>query len=213
MRAMREGNQEVTRALLGQLYAENAMLNLSGALIERVGTLLHEAIRRFVIEEKLPMQAFFEMEEPQYGMSLEEIFQSVETAAEHICQMRAVKKQEAGHNISDALVDYVNANVYDPNLSLGALGGIFGLSNASISRIFKNTAGVNFYNYVTEKRMRRAQELLRMQGYRPKEIVAEIGYDKEYSFKRAFIRQYGVGPKEYVENLGQGAGEFHTDRE
>lgn len=100
-------------------------------------------------------------------------------------------------------MEYVDENVFDPELSLNMLSDIFGVSNASISRLFKNATGDTFYNYITDRRMRRAQELLRLRGYSPKGMAAEVGYDNEYSFKRAFVRQYGITPKEYAERESQ----------
>lgn len=203
IRAMREGNAKLTQAILRQLYEENAALHLSHTLIQRVATLLYETMRRIIFEAKLPAETFLEIEEPQYAGSLTQVFRMAERAALCICEQTLRKKEATSVGINQSLVEYVDENVFDPELSLNMLSDIFGVSNASISRLFKNATGDTFYNYITDRRMRRAQELLRLRGYSPKGMAAEVGYDNEYSFKRAFVRQYGITPKEYAERESQ----------
>lgn len=202
VRAIREGSANRAEIILRQLYEENQRLGLSYTLIRRVATLLYETMRRIILEEKLPVQMFLEIEEPQYAVTLEQVFDRAKLTADKLCQQIARKKQQAATNVNRSLVSYVNEHLYDPDLSLNLLSDHFGVSNASVSRIFKNTAGENFYNYIIGKRMEKAKELLLLNGYCPREIAAEIGYDNEYSFKRAFQRTYGISPREFVEQEG-----------
>ena len=76
---------------------------------------------------------------------------------------------------------------------------------AGIDRGNAGVLGKNFYNYITEKRMAKAKELLVLKGYCPREIATEIGYDNEYSFKRAFQRTYGITPRDFLEKEGKNA--------
>lgn len=201
IRAMREGNTKLGQAVLWQLYEENAALHLSYTLIQRLATLLYETMRRIILESSLPMEIFLEIEEPQYSKTLEQVFKTAEEATRRICEQVQRQRTEAATAMSQSLVEYIDANVFNPELSLNMLSDVFGVSNASISRISKNTLGENFYNYVTDKRMRKAQEILRFRGYSSKGFAAEVGYDNEYSFKRAFIRKFGISPKDYAEQV------------
>lgn len=202
VRAIREGNEKRAEFILRQLYEENQRLGLSYTLIRRVATLLYETMRRIILEEKLPVQMFLEIEEPQYAITLEQVFDRAGITADKLCKQITQKKQQVATNVNRSLVSYVNEHLYDPDLSLNLLSDYFSVSNASVSRIFKNTAGENFYNYITGKRMEKAKELLLINGYCPRKIAAEIGYDNEYSFKRAFQRTYGISPREFVEQEG-----------
>lgn len=206
VRAIREGSEKRAQAILQQLYKENRRLGLSYTMIRRVATLLYETMRRIILEEKLPVPMFLEMEEPQYGMTLEQAFDRAGSTVDTLCEQIREKKQQAATNVNRSLVSYVNEHLHDPDLSLNLLSDHFGVSNASVSRIFKNTAGQNFYNYITEKRMAKAKELLLLKGHCPREIAAEIGYDNEYSFKRAFRRTYGITPRDFLEKEGKNAG-------
>lgn len=166
---------------------------------------IKESMRRIILEEKLPVQMFLKMEEPQHGMTLEQAFDRARNTVNTLCEQIMQKKQQAATNVNRSLVSYVNEHLHDPDLSLNLLSDHFGVSNASVSRIFKNTVGQNFYNYITEKRMAKAKELLVLKGYCPREIATEIGYDNEYSFKRAFQRTYGITPRDFLEKEGKNA--------
>lgn len=205
VRAIREGSEKRAQAILQQLYEENQRLGLSYTLICRVATLLYETMRRIILEEKLPVQMFLKMEEPQHGMTLEQAFDRARNTVNTLCEQIMQKKQQAATNVNRSLVSYVNEHLHDPDLSLNLLSDHFGVSNASVSRIFKNTVGQNFYNYITEKRMAKAKELLVLKGYCPREIATEIGYDNKYSFKRAFQRTYGITPRDFLEKEGKNA--------
>ena len=205
VRAIREGSEKRAQAILQQLYEENQRLGLSYTLICRVATLLYETMRRIILEEKLPVQMFLKMEKPPHGMTLEQTFDRARNTVNTLCEQIMQKKQQAATNVNRSLVSYVNEHLHDPDLSLNLLSDHFGVSNASVSRIFKNTVGQNFYNYITEKRMAKAKELLVLKGYCPREIATEIGYDNEYSFKRAFQRTYGITPRDFLEKEGKNA--------
>ena len=215
-RIIRAGNITQAEIILGQLYEENKRLKLSRTMVRRVGTLLYETIRRVIIEARLPVRDFLDTWDPRYEMTLEQVFEDADSVVKKLCTEMTRQKQETATNVNRSLVEYVNANIYDPNLSLNQLSDIFGVSNASISRIFKKTVGTNFYCYITEKRMERAKEILRLRGYCPGEVASEIGYDSEYSFKRAFQRTFGISPRDYVNqqdgwNKAAGADAAHVN--
>lgn len=198
-KSIREGNEKQGSTILRQLYEENKRINPGRTMLTRIETMLYETMHRIVMEEKFPPQCFKEIKEPGYSQNLEEVFYEADHALRILCSEMKQKKQEAASNVDRSLVKYVDENVFDPDLSLNLLSDRFGVSNASISRIFKKAAGENFYNYITAKRMERAKELLKLRGYCPSEIASEIGYDNEYSFKRAFQRMYGTSPREFAE--------------
>ncbi len=198
-RAIREGNEKQAGTILHQLYEENKRINPGRAMVQRIETMLYETMRRIVMDAKIPPQILVEINEPGYAQNLEKVFQDADVSMQKLCSEIKQKKQEAASNVDRSLVRYVDENVFDPDLSLNLLSDRFGVSNASISRIFKKAAGENFYNYITNKRMERAKELLNLRGYCPSEIAGEVGYDNEYSFKRAFQRTFGMSPRDFVE--------------
>jgi len=202
MTAVQDGNIIQVRSILHHLYEENRRLNLSAPLVSRISLLLTEDLHRTAVAMDLAPELLAEFREPHPAQRLETAFATAEKTAEIICAEAARRKESAADNVSRSLVEYVNTHIFDPELSLKQLGDEFSVSTASVSRIFKKSAGENFYHYITQKRIARAKELLLIQGYCPAQIAEAVGYDSEYSFKRAFVRTVGMAPRDYCAQNG-----------
>ena len=74
------------------------------------------------------------------------------------------------------------------------------------SKLFKEQTGDNFINYLTQKRVDTAKQLLADGRLNIKAICNEIGYNDPNYFSRLFKRFEGVTPTEYREQLLQTAG-------
>ena len=202
MTAVQDGNIIQVRSILHHLYEENRRLHLSAPLVSRISLLLTEDLHRTAVAMDLAPELLAEFREPHPAQRLETAFATAEKTAEIICAEAARRKESATDNVSRSLVEYVNTHIFDPELSLKQLGDEFSVSTASVSRIFKKSAGENFYHYITQKRIARAKELLLIQGYCPAQIAEAVGYDSEYSFKRAFVRTVGMAPRDYCAKNG-----------
>ena len=202
MTAVQDGNIIQVRSILHHLYEENRRLHLSAPLVSRISLLLTEDLHRTAVAMDLAPELLAEFREPHPAQRLETAFATAEKTAEIICAEAARRKESATDNVSRSLVEYVNTHIFDPELSLKQLGDEFSVSTASVSRIFKKSAGENFYHYITQKRIARAKELLLIQGYCPAQIAEAVGYDGEYSFKRAFVRTVGMAPRDYCAQNG-----------
>lgn len=202
MTAVQDGNIIQVRSILHHLYEENRRLHLSAPLVSRISLLLTEDLHRTAVAMDLAPELMAEFREPHPAQRLETAFATAEKTAEIICAEAARRKESATDNVSRSLVEYVNTHIFDPELSLKQLGDEFSVSTASVSRIFKKSAGENFYHYITQKRIARAKELLLIQGYCPAQIAEAVGYDSEYSFKRAFVRTVGMAPRDYCAQNG-----------
>lgn len=83
-------------------------------------------------------------------------------------------------------------------------------SNSSVSKtyfcgLFKREMGMGIWDYLTECRVRRAEELIRENILRNYEIAFEIGYENPGYFSKMFKRVTGVTPSQYRKNLKQGS--------
>ncbi len=66
-----------------------------------------------------------------------------------------------------------------------------------ISKLFKQKTGINFTDYVTDCRMKKAADLLNDYNYRIYDISEIVGYSNPKNFARTFKQYYGVTPSEY----------------
>jgi AraC family transcriptional regulator len=98
------------------------------------------------------------------------------------------------------LMDYIESSLTD-NLGLDALTQIAHLSRYHLGKTFKQSTGVTLHQYVTWRRIRRAQQLLRDRRYSLAEIAAETGFASQSHFTTVFARTMGITPHWYRLNF------------
>lgn len=75
-----------------------------------------------------------------------------------------------------------------------------GMSRSAFAARFKQLLGQTPLEYVTEWRMQKATELLRVGDKKLVEIANSVGYDSDAAFSKAFKRTVGASPGEYRRN-------------
>jgi AraC-like DNA-binding protein len=82
-------------------------------------------------------------------------------------------------------------------LDLDALAATAGLSKYHFLRCFARTYGLTPHAYLTERRVERAQDLLRATNLTVTEVCWLVGYSSLGSFSTRFRRLVGASPSEY----------------
>jgi AraC-like DNA-binding protein len=82
----------------------------------------------------------------------------------------------------------------DQNWTAEQLAGLVGLSRSAFAERFTTLIGQPPMQYLGQWRMQLAAQRLRASRDPLARIAAEIGYDSEAAFSRAFKRQYGEPP-------------------
>ena len=85
----------------------------------------------------------------------------------------------------------------DPNLSLNQVAAQVNLSPSHFSVVFSQETGQTFKEYLTEIRINRAKELLRMTTSRSAEISYQVGYNDPHYFSSVFRKNTGLSPTEF----------------
>lgn len=80
--------------------------------------------------------------------------------------------------------------------SLVELAQIVGISDRTLRYGFKTLFGTSVFNYLTEKRLERAEQLLRNGQGTVAEVANLLGYYHLGHFAAAFKRQFGITPSE-----------------
>ncbi len=92
--------------------------------------------------------------------------------------------------------DRIDRHYADP-LDLDALAAVAGLSKYHFLRCFARTYGATPGAYLTERRVERAQDLLRATNLTVTEVCWLVGYAGLGSFSSRFRRLVGCSPSEY----------------
>lgn len=74
------------------------------------------------------------------------------------------------------------------------LAKLAGASRASFVRLFQAATGSSPQRWLTERRLERARQLLLQSPATLARVAADVGYQSEFSFSRAFKRRYGQSP-------------------
>lgn len=78
--------------------------------------------------------------------------------------------------------------------TLDALASAASLSRSAFAQRFRQRVGQSPLEYLTRWRMVRAGELLRRDGLSLGQVAAQVGYESEAAFSKAFKREVGVAP-------------------
>ncbi len=94
------------------------------------------------------------------------------------------------------IIEYINDNL-DKNLSIDYLADNFFMSKYHMMRIFRSETGYSIHQYVTEKRILKARDLI-ISGVPATTAALESGFHDYSSFTRAYKNQLGSLPSETV---------------
>ena len=115
------------------------------------------------------------------------------------CKIAILAQQEAKRTSNPIIADvleYVDKNYKNPNLSLSHLAETFHYSTSYLSRIFKSELGINFMEYLLDRRMEAAKNLLENSDLSVNDIAAEVGYSSYTSFIKIFKKFFGITPSD-----------------
>lgn len=93
--------------------------------------------------------------------------------------------------------EYLEQHYTDPELSLNEAAAHANLSASHFSVIFSQEAGLTFKEYLTEIRINKAKELLRMTSLRSADIAYQVGYNDPHYFSSVFKKNTGLSPIEF----------------
>lgn len=88
-------------------------------------------------------------------------------------------------------------NNYQKEILLSAIANELFIHPNYLSKLFKDTEGINITQYITNLRIEHAKELLTQSNLKIYEIGESCGYSSAAHFNRTFKREVGLSPKEF----------------
>ena len=101
--------------------------------------------------------------------------------------------------------NYIDRHYMDPNISLNEVAAQVNLSPSHFSMVFSQETSQTFKEYLTEVRIRKAKELLRMTNAKSYEIAYQVGYNDPHYFSYVFRKNTGLSPTEFRRPVPIGA--------
>ena len=103
------------------------------------------------------------------------------------------KEQQEGDEQQEEFRTFITQH-YMEDIAVKDIAGYFGYSEAYFCKLFKQYFGHSFVSYLTEYRMRRAEDLISTSSLSIKEIGIAVGYPDPNYFTKVFRRVRGVSP-------------------
>lgn len=139
--------------------------------------------------------SYLELEQAFRGREKEEGTVTGCTRLEHI---ELSDFTEGNERALTELKRYLDSH-YNEKISQEEIAGEVYYNLAYITKLFKKKYGMTPGNYVLERRIQRAKELLLREQMSVSEIALEVGYDNFAYFSRLFKKKTGYAPKDYRE--------------
>lgn len=96
------------------------------------------------------------------------------------------------------MLEYIKAN-YDRKLRLKELAERFYLHPNYCCNLFSKVLNKTFSEYLTDLRMKKAEELIRRKHLTIKQVARKVGFDDYFYFNKVFKKYYGLTPGQYKE--------------
>lgn len=126
---------------------------------------------------------------------IDEIYLWCKTNTNNLLDMIENKSGNSKEVIGKAL-EYIN-RYFARHITLESVADELGISPQYLSKIFKETYGSNFIDYITTKRMEYAEELLSKKDADIKEVSKAVGYGDTHYFCKVFKKCTGLTPKQF----------------
>ncbi|MFZ5967544.1 MAG: AraC family transcriptional regulator [Bacillota bacterium] len=108
--------------------------------------------------------------------------------------------EEEEFEIGERIKQYIDDN-FLKNLSIKSLSEALGISQYYLIRSFKKKTGYSPMQYIINRKMGEAQNLLINTNYSVKQIASMIGYDNPNYFNMLFTKIIGMSPGKYRKHL------------
>jgi two-component system response regulator YesN len=103
-------------------------------------------------------------------------------------------------NIIEKIQTYIEEH-FSEDLTLKSISNIFYMNPVYLGRLFKNTTGDSFNDYVNKIRISKAKKMLLQDSSNIGRIIENLGFNNQEYFYRLFPKYEGITFAEYKKNL------------
>lgn len=96
-----------------------------------------------------------------------------------------------------AALAFIDEHYMDPELSAKMVADALNISTGHLSHLFRKESEYTMSNYVLDRRMRVAKDLLKDYSHKVYEVAEMVGYRDITYFSATFKKYVGVSPSEY----------------
>ncbi len=127
----------------------------------------------------------------------EEVFDAAKTVTLRALGLRDRQSLSRYHEVISKACAYIDSQYADPNLTLSDAAGHVHLSVNHFCTVFSQETNATFIEYLTQRRMEKARELLVTTGLKSIDIAQRVGYRDPHYFGYLFKKNFGMSPRDY----------------
>lgn len=99
------------------------------------------------------------------------------------------------------ITEYISKNYTESSLSVENVAEKFFISSGYLTKLFRQNLNQTFVEFVTQKKMEHALELLKTSDLKNYLIAEKLGFKDPHYFSSSFKKYYGKTPSEYKNSL------------
>jgi len=125
------------------------------------------------------------------------VYEYVDNILMKICEMIYEKRQTEGQNVKGQILNFIEHNYQNPNLSVEMIAEQFGYSRSYLYALLKREEEEGLLFYINKVRTEKAKLLLNNSNLPIKSIAEQVGFINVNSFVRVFKKYTGISPGKY----------------
>ncbi|MCR4762538.1 MAG: AraC family transcriptional regulator [Lachnospiraceae bacterium] len=194
-------DRDGVHALLFDIYKKNLDLDAPAEVYRALLDEFYPAMLKTVRETAGLAAVHLNIRRTEGLMTLQEIFDYYDAALMSVIDLLidSEKSRDETDRVDDEILQYVDDHFCDQDISLQLLSDRFRVSNKYLLLLFKQRHGTTYLQYLQNKRIARAAEMIREGGRSLAEIGEMVGYPNQLTFRRNFKAVMGVTPSEFRE--------------
>lgn len=205
LRSGDEGRIHAYFAQLAQLFGQS---RVSSALLFALCSMVQSAVFTTAMraglsaEDVLPL---LEQHRPIYPLETDATLKMLCRLAQEAARLILQRNRAGGKEMAARIRAYIDQHYHKTDLSTNDVCDAFHISQTQLSLIFKREMGKSFLQFVLDKRIARAKELLLGTDEKIYRIALETGFEDPGYFSYCFKQRCGVTPKNFRQGAGQNA--------
>lgn len=96
------------------------------------------------------------------------------------------------------LIEFIEQNVTDANLDARSICEHLAMSRTVLYTKIKTLTGQSVHEFIKTIRLKRSIKLLTEGKLTISQVALEVGFNSHSYFDKCFVKQYGIGPKDYL---------------
>ena len=115
-------------------------------------------------------------------------------------RMRNLRKSKISSLHIAVCLDYIYDHLHT-HITAEQLAKLTGLNISYLSRLFKKETGQTISNYIRDKKIETAKNMLLYSDFSPSEIASILAFPSQSYFTEVFRKTTGVTPRKYQESF------------